>query len=802
MDEDKSIAERIRDARGKAIIDGKDYREDSYTNMMTKVGTSQDSSTAYRYKQESITTDSELIRLYEGNGLFTKIIDRPAEEAVKHGLDIDYGDEDITEYIEQRFDELDFEEKFATAEKWARLYGGSIIVMLVDDGGALEDPLDWKRVRRIAELRVFERAIVQADYTGLYNFNFEDSMRLPYGQPEYYHVFSVYGSFTVHYTRCLVFRNGRVPEQTTNSIYRYWGIPEYEKIKKALRECITSHEDGVRLLERSVQAIYKMRNLSNLLATDEGEDKVLQRLLGIDTSRNIINTMAIDADGEDYDFKTLPMTGVKDITDMTCNMLSAVTGIPQTVLFGRSPAGENATGQSDFENYYNMIENIQKQNMKKNVRTLIDLILIQGQLEGRIEKIPNYKVKFAPLWSLSEQEQVAVDLQKAQIKQTRAAVAQSYVDMQVLDPTEIRNILAKEGDFDIEEVMNPDEDLNIPEDAWNIGDDEEATQPTPDEEKLATESSEQEETPQADAAEQLAQQALDHVRGDASSEGDIDKGVGVLVIKDGYILCGQRSDGKGYAGPGGHMKAGETAEQAAIRETREEFGITPLNLIPIGNYVADSDEYDDAVQFLATDYEGEVFPADHEMFGIGWMTMQELADKPKFEPFEMSLEGLIKLLNNDGHNGNLNEDGAPYGNQNAAGPHKRSKDKEEPALKEESSSSETNQSKISHFKTENGTMHITEDTEVTLNKTKRTKVTIKAGEDIVGIYTFAGKGTNNTLVKAGSLTKQHPESDIKGWAHNCGFGNVVDAQGNTRYVEIHWFEHDAVGQVGFKVKRR
>ena len=154
-------------------------------------------------------------------------------------------------------------------------------------------------------------------------------------------------------------------------------MPEYVKIKRALRECITSHSNGTKLLERSVQAIYKMKNLANLLSTEDGENKVLQRLQVIDMARGILNSMAIDAEGEDYDFKTLQMSGVKDVIDTTCNMLSAVTNIPQTILFGRSPAGMNATGDSDLENYYNMVENIQKQNMKANARTVIDLILKQ-----------------------------------------------------------------------------------------------------------------------------------------------------------------------------------------------------------------------------------------------------------------------------------------------------------------------------------------------------------------------------------------------------------------------------------------
>ena len=163
--------------RGAAIIEGnqEQFRQDGYSNLLNKYGTKQDNSTAYQYDQEPFADDLQLIRLYEGNGLFTKIIDRPSEEAVKHGYDIDFGDKDISEYVEDRMDELELEDKFATAEKWARLYGGAIAVMLVDDGRGLEEPLDWENARSIDEIRVFERSIVQPDYTALYRFNFLDT---------------------------------------------------------------------------------------------------------------------------------------------------------------------------------------------------------------------------------------------------------------------------------------------------------------------------------------------------------------------------------------------------------------------------------------------------------------------------------------------------------------------------------------------------------------------------------------------------------------------------------------------------
>jgi 8-oxo-dGTP diphosphatase len=58
-------------------------------------------------------------------------------------------------------------------------------------------------------------------------------------------------------------------------------------------------------------------------------------------------------------------------------------------------------------------------------------------------------------------------------------------------------------------------------------------------------------------------------------------GVGVLVYKDGKILMGKRINISGhgqYAGPGGHLEFGETIEECAARETKEEANIEIENI--------------------------------------------------------------------------------------------------------------------------------------------------------------------------------------------------------------------------------
>ena len=100
-------------------------------------------------------------------------------------------------------------------------------------------------------------------------------------------------------------------------------------------------------MERMAQGILKIAGLLNKLSIEGGEDEVRTYLQNIDMVRNILNTLAIDKD-DDYDIKSISLSGVKDILDKTQTMLSAVSEIPVTILFGRSPGGQNATGDSDF----------------------------------------------------------------------------------------------------------------------------------------------------------------------------------------------------------------------------------------------------------------------------------------------------------------------------------------------------------------------------------------------------------------------------------------------------------------------
>lgn len=374
-----------------------------------------------------------------------------------------------------------------------------------------------------------------------------------------------------------------------------------------------------------------MKNLANMLSTLEGEDKVLQRLQIIDMARNLMNTIAIDDDGEDYDFKTLTLSGVKDVIDSTCNMLSAVTDIPQTILFGRSPAGMNSTGESDMENYYNMVENIQKRNMKANARTVIDLILREGFVDGSIREIPKYKVKFAALWSMSEKERAEVDKTKADTEHTKAQTVQIYMDSNVVDPSEVRKNLALEGEFQIEELAAED-DLNISGETFELGH-------IPDR-GLLMESVNK-------ASKEGQQRTLLPAQMSGTSEkmdGEDYPAASVLVIHDGKILCADRRNQEGICGPGGHVEEGEEPEEAAAREAMEEFNIVPLKLIPLGVLEGSPGQYLKTMVYFTDRFTGRPEADGEEMYNARWCSMQELQDKALFPAFRKSLEILVQKL--------------------------------------------------------------------------------------------------------------------------------------------------------------
>lgn len=610
----------------KKVIPGKvktQLRLDGYYNVLNKYGTQHDSTEYYQWASGTAVSDAELADLYAGNGLFATIIDAPADDATKNGIDLGIKDKDLQKQLDDRLQTIHYQSKLSKALRWARLFGGAAVVILVDDGRLLQEPLNWRDVHGVDELLVYGRNEMLPLWINGYENNpdDEDYRKGGTGIPEYYQVNSVYGNYTVHSSRCLIFHNSDIPEGSTlANLYRTWGIPEYMRIREELRNASIGPGYSIRLLERLSMAIYKMKNLANVLSTADGEDAVLQRMEMLDLARNLLNMVFIDADGEDLGIQSLSVAGVKDILDNACAMLSAVSHIPQTRLFGRSPAGENATGESDLENYKEFVGGIQSGDLRDNTRTLVELVLRGMVWSGEIKEVPEYTVTYKSAWSPSDDEKATQNQAVAAAQLTRAQTASTYVTNGILESAEVRRALVQDEQFDPENILT-ETDLNQEQD-WGL----------------------------TDARGQIPTSG-DFSRQEnpiVTDEGDCGYVAG-FVLNDGRILCGRRSDGQGWCGPGGHIEPGETPSVAFRREAKEEFNIDVGGITYLGNCKGKPDEVLPVQIYRVNAYDGVPRCDQEEMFTATWMPPEQILaqDVPGglvFEPFRRSVEEYIDQL--------------------------------------------------------------------------------------------------------------------------------------------------------------
>ncbi len=101
---------------------------------------------------------------------------------------------------------------------------------------------------------------------------------------------------------------------------------------------------------------------------------------------------------------------------------------------------------------------------------------------------------------------------------------------------------------------------------------------------------------------------------------------GVVVIREEKYLLVQEKNPKVYGKwnlPGGYVDKGETLEQAAIREAREEVG---LEVSIIRQLRVTHRELDRPVlhSYLADIIGGEVKTQEDELLGAKWFTYQEI----------------------------------------------------------------------------------------------------------------------------------------------------------------------------------
>ena len=125
----------------------------------------------------------------------------------------------------------------------------------------------------------------------------------------------------------------------------------------------------------------------------------------------------------------------------------------------------------------------------------------------------------------------------------------------------------------------------------------------------------------------------------------VDRATLCFVVHDGKILLILKKRGLGAGkvnGPGGRIEQGETAEAAAIRETREELDVTPANLSQRGELsfqFADGYSLHCAV-FMASEFSGVAVETDEAV--PLWTAVSEIPYDSMWEDDRHWLPGMLE----------------------------------------------------------------------------------------------------------------------------------------------------------------
>jgi len=377
-------------------------------NLVSGLGTSNDKrgSTEFSCNQLSRTYLGTLYR----NWLFGKVVDIPADDMTRKwrepkapSLEI----EDIEKFkkVEK---ELNVKKCVNEALKWARLYGGSAILINVNDGlGELSDPLDPRYIKEgdLESLLVVDRW----DLTPmvLNTWNVGANFRLP-------ETYKLSNGTTIHESRVIRFDGYRLPwdEFQKNN---YWGGSVAERVyDEILNVKITTQSIASLIFEASVDVI-TVKDLFSKIMTQNGLSSIVKRFQLANVTKSINKALIIDQDNETFTKHATNFSGLPNLISEYLSVVAAASDIPATRMLGQSAKGFSATGEGDLDNYYDMLSGKQSSDLYDPLGKL-DSVLVPNAL-GRL--VEDWDFTFNPLQQMDEKE--ISEINKMDIESSRMA---------------------------------------------------------------------------------------------------------------------------------------------------------------------------------------------------------------------------------------------------------------------------------------------------------------------------------------------------------------------------------------------
>ena len=433
---------------------------DGFENFVTGLGMTNlhDKRSANCWTPVFQLSRQNLDAMYRSDWIAKRIVNAPAEDATREWCSLSWENSDkdkkapkLARDIRNAERAFGLRSKVRSGLKWGRLYGGAGIVMAIKGQNDWSKPLDLDSIKAgdLEMLHVLDRWRIAA--TGDI-----DTERGPnFGKPIYYTMAEAADVVAqIHWTRVVIFNGSELPYFEWQRNGR-WHDSELQHLVDNVTDYAATRASIASLVHESNVDILPIPNLANSVSTPDGTAKVMKRVALGAQLKGMNRVWIIDAgnpmqanSGEKYEQKVVQFSGVNGVIEEFMHDVCGAAEIPMTRLFGRSPGGLNATGDSDMANYHDKISNYQEHDITPQGLRLYD-VLTRHVTGGPLD---NFEMEWNPLKQLSAAELATTSYTKAQRDKI-------YVDMGAIHAGTVARQLMKDDTYS----EQTDEDVELAE---------------------------------------------------------------------------------------------------------------------------------------------------------------------------------------------------------------------------------------------------------------------------------------------------------------------------------------------------
>ncbi len=367
--------------------------------------------------------------VYRTNVFAQRIINAPADDMTRKWREF-VGDD--PQMIDQRTSvekKYLIKDKFNEAIRYANLYGGSGLLIVLNNTKDWSEPLDYSTVRKNDFIKLQPVFLGEIYGSGALVL---DPSHPNFGRPIYYNINNM--STNVHHSRLVLF------EGVPLSLYARMNQTGFgdSKLTCCLDILQSAQMLWLNISNLAVRAnidVIKVKDLEIVLA--DSPNKFFANLKDRATIRNTLGVMAIDSED---DFVRNELAGLGTMGDLLMTYMQLIASIipmPLTKLMGTSVAGFG-TGNNEITQYYDEI--LAKQGNLSTQLKIVDEI-IERSIFGEKKEI---QFNWLTLYEPTAAEKSTVDLQKQQ-------EYEGYQRMGIVSDQAIARKIKQEGIFDLSE---------------------------------------------------------------------------------------------------------------------------------------------------------------------------------------------------------------------------------------------------------------------------------------------------------------------------------------------------------------